>query len=122
GRCQADNRAENDRTEDEGEALSSGDGWRGKERSGSQEMDTQNGRGGAGDGDGNKAARPPLEEEQLDGKQDGGNGSGEGRRHSRGCAGDEQGGALGIGEVEPLGNERTDGSAGHNDGAFGTEG
>jgi hypothetical protein len=76
---------------------------------------------GTGQGDGEEAARLQLEEEQLDGQQDGGDRCAEGRRHAAGGAGHKQRLALGSGEVERLCQQRPARPAGHDDRALGAE-
>ena len=58
-------------------------------------MDAQRPGGDAGERHGNEAARPPFEEQQLDGEQDGGDGRGERGRHAGRRAGHQQRLALG---------------------------
>ena len=77
--------------------------------------------GCGGDGYGHKGAGTPFEEQQLDGEQDGGERSGKDSGHARGRSGDEEGGALRVGEVKELAEQRADRAGGHDDGAFGAE-
>ena len=93
-----------------------------EERAGTEPEDAHDRGGDAGEGDRDKAAGTPLEEEEFDGEEDGGERRGEGGRHSGGGSGDEEGGALGVGEVHPLGDEGAECAAGHDDGAFCSEG
>src|SRR6185437_8486554 len=102
-----------------GERAVDGDG---EQRSGAEPVNAKGSGKNAGDGDGDEGARPPLEQEELDGEQDGGDGRGKGGGHASGRAGDEQGGALVVAQLEPLGDEGANGAARHNDGAFRAEG
>src|SRR6476660_3094741 len=77
--------------------------------------------GHAGKGDGNEAARLPFEEQQLDGEHDGSKGRSEGGGHPGRRAGHQKRLALRRGEVEELGNQRTNGAARHDDGPFRAE-
>jgi hypothetical protein len=63
----------------------------------------------------------PLEEQQFHREQNRRHRGGKGGRHAARRAGDQQRGALGVSQVEPLRDERTERAAGHDDGAFRTE-
>src|SRR6267154_659882 len=93
-----------------------------EKRTESQEIAAKNSGGSTGECDGDQAARLPFKQEQLDREQHGGYGRGEGSRHSGSGAGDEQCLALGTGQMEELRDHRADSAAGHDNGAFGSEG
>ena len=93
----------------------------GEDRAGAEQVAAQRAGGDAGDRDGDEAARLPLEEQQLDRQEDGRDRRGEDRRHAGRGARHQQRLALGVGEMEELGEERAEGAAGHDDRAFGAE-
>ena len=62
-----------------------------------------------------------LEKDTVYREHHGGDRRAEDRRHARGGAGHQQGLALGGAHLEELRKQRTDGAAGHDDRAFGTE-
>ena len=77
---------------------------------------------GAGERDGDQAAGLPLEQEQLDGQQDGRERRGEGRGHPGCGARDQQRLALGTGKMKELRDQRAEGAAGHDDRTLRAEG
>jgi hypothetical protein len=76
---------------------------------------------GAGERHRDHASGLPLEEQQFDSEQHGGNRRREGRRHAGRGASHEQGLPLRTGQVKELRNQRADGPASHDDRALGTE-
>ncbi len=121
-RGEADEKADSEGDDGDGGGLGVGQRGHAEERAGAEPEDAHDGGGDAGEGDRDEAAGTPLEEQELDGEEDGCERRGEGGGHAGGGSGYEQGGAFGVGEVHPLGYERAEGSAGHDDGAFRTEG
>ena len=82
---------------------------------------THHGRDDDRGGDRNQAARPPLEQEQLDGQQDGGQRRIEGGRHAAGGTGDQQDLAFVGGQVQVLGEDRAESASSHDDRPLGAE-
>ena len=92
-----------------------------KHRSASKQIRTQDCGNRSGCSHRNEAARLPLEQEQLDGHEHRGDRCGENRGHSGGSSGDQQCPALQGGEPEKLREQGSEGAAGHDNGAFGSE-
>ena len=77
--------------------------------------------GGCGDADQDHRPWPELEGQQLNPEESGGHRCAEHRAHPGSGAGHQQATTLGRGEVEQLPHDRSDGSAGQDDGSFGAE-
>jgi len=71
--------------------------------------------------DRNQAAGPPLEQQQLDGQQNGCQRSVERRRHAAGGTGNKQRFSFICGQVQVLSQDRTERPAGHDDGSLSAE-
>ena len=74
-----------------------------EERARAEPEDAHDGGGDAGEGDRDEDAGTPLEEQQLDGEENGGERGGESGGHAGCGARDEQRGAFGIGEFASTG-------------------
>src|SRR5205814_2218589 len=92
-----------------------------EDRPGAEERNPHHRGDRRGTGDGDEAARFPFKQEQLDREQRSREGSGKDRGHAARRAGHQQGLALGGREVKRLREQRSEGAAGHDDGAFGSE-
>src|SRR6185436_7193669 len=93
-----------------------------EERAHADDVAAGGGAGRAGQGDGDEAARLPLEEQELHGQEHGGHGGGEGGGHPGGGSGHEERAPLGRGQVEELRDHGAEGAAGHDDRTFRAEG
>ncbi len=94
---------------------------KGKQRAGPDQLRPPQGGDDDGGGDRNEAARLPLEQQQFDRKQHGGERRAEHRGHAGGRAGDQQRLALGRTQVEELREQGAERAAGHDDRTFGAE-
>ena len=101
--------------------MKTGCGGHRKQRPEANDVAPSSGRSRAGQRHRNQAARLPLKQQQLHRQQSRGHRRSERRRHTGRRARHQQRSALGAGQVEELGDHRSEGAACHDDRPFGAE-